>query len=205
MTRSMFARALGALALLLAGLAACTSSAGPSAATPSATLLPSAAARTPSPSPSPSVTPEPGYGSAPPGWPTDAPLAPASQLPDPSGDPIPSTLIGRQYNTVPAITIRSQALVLTLRASDDPHCAALFDGRSTCFTVLWTPNYPKANDPAVRGAARIVDGRLALSFDLVPYDADCQGTTSTYTMSDDGWTLTGQDVPPCSFQGFTRH
>ena len=166
----------------------------------------------PSPSPSPSptatptATPRAGYGSAPPGWPTSAPLAPVTPLPDPSGSALPPDLIGRQYNTHPSEIDGSQALVLTLRPPDDPHCAAMFDGRSTCFTVLWTPNYPKhVQDPAVRGPARIVDGNLVLGFALVPNDPACEGTSSTYSLSPDGWTLTGIDVPFCSFKGFVRH
>jgi hypothetical protein len=205
MARSVYARALVGVSLIVS-VGACASSAtgaGPTA-TPAA-ASPSIAAAAATPSPSQSVTPEPGYGSAPPDWPTPPPFAPASPLPDPSGDPIPATMVGREYNVDPPETMRTQALVLTLRAIDDPHCVALFDGRSTCFTILWTPNYPKKNDPAVRGSARIVDGNLSLSFDYVPFDEACQGTTSTYAMSPDGWTLTGKDVPGCSFQGFTQH
>jgi hypothetical protein len=166
----------------------------------------------PSPSPAPTVTPVvtssvgPGYGSAPPGWPTNAPIPPASALPSPGGDPLPADLVGRLYNTNPIEVDGDQALVLTLRGADDPHCTAMYDGTSTCFTALWTPNYPKhAQDPAVRGAARIVDGKLVLTFAIVPYDPDCEGTASTYSISDDGWTLQGVDVPACSIQGFVRH
>lgn len=171
-------------------------------------LSPSPSPSPPSPSPSarPSATPLPGYGSAPEGWRTNPPITPLDPLPDPPGSPLPSDLIGRLYNTHPSEIDGPQALVLTLRPADDPHCVAMFDGRSTCFTVLWTPNYPKhAVDPAVRGSARIVDGNLVLGFDLVPYDPSCEGTSSTYSLSPDGWTLTGIDVPSCSFRGFVRH
>ena len=110
------------------------------------------------------------------------------------------------YNVHPFEVDGDQALVLTLRGPDDPHCTAMYGGTSTCFTILWTPNYPKhVQDPAVRGAARIVDGNLALEFSVVPYDPVCEGTTSTYVISDDRWTLEGVDVPPCSFRGFVRH
>ena len=82
----------------------------------------------------------------------------------------------------------------------------MYDGASTCFTILWTPNYPyHASDKAVRGPARMVDGNLVLTFALVPDDPGCEGTSSTYAVSEDGWTLTGTDVPPCSFRGFVRH
>ena len=115
-------------------------------------------------------------------------------------------MIGRQYNVDPPDTLRTQAMVLTLRASDDPHCAALYDGRSTCFTILWRPGYPKhVGDPGARGSARIVDGNLVLGFDVVPFDKACEGTTSTYAISADRSTLDAVDAPPCSFRGFTAH
>jgi hypothetical protein len=174
---------------------------------------PIASPATPSASPSarPSATPDPtvapGYASAPPDWPTPPPLAPSSPLPDPEGSPLPADLVGRQYNTDPPEVQDIQAQVLTLRAADDPHCVALYGGRSTCFTILWTPNYPRhVSDPAVRGSARVVDGALVLGFDLVPSDPECEGMSSTYTISADGWTLRANDVPPCSFPpGFVRH
>ena len=168
---------------------------------PSPTPTPSA-----SPSAAPSVTPAPGYGSAPPGWPTNPPLAPATPLPAPGGEALPSDLIGRQYNTNPFENQDTQALVLTLRAADDPHCTAMFDVPSTCFTILWTPNYPlHVDDPGVRGPARMAGGNLVLGFALLPYDPGCEGTSSTYAVSPDGWTLNGVDVPTCSFRGFVRH
>ena len=69
-----------------------------------------------------------------------------------------------------------QILVLALRPADDPHCAAMYEGQSTCFTYLWTPNWPKhVTDPAARGAARIVDGNLVLRFDLVPMRSGLRG------------------------------
>ena len=41
--------------------------------------------------------------------------------------------------------------------------------------------YPKHfSDPGVRGSARIVDDKLVLGFDLVPFDQPCEGTSSTY-------------------------
>jgi len=114
--------------------------------------------------------------------------------------------VGRKYDTVPFDARAGQAQVLTLRAADDPHCSAMYGGRSTCFTILWTPNYPNhVSDPAVRGPARIVDGNLVLGFDLVPNDPGCEGTSSTFSISPDGWTLDAIDFTPCSFQGFTRY
>ncbi len=160
----------------------------------------------PEPTPTPSPSLSPGYGSAPPDWPTPGPFAPATPFPDPAGSPIPSDLIGRVYNANPMETQGNQALVLTLRSADDPHCVAMFDGRSTCFTILWAPNYPKhIFDPGVRGPARLVGENLVLGFALVPNDLACEGTSSTYAVSPDGWTLSGIDVPACSFPGFVRH
>jgi hypothetical protein len=111
------------------------------------------------------------------------------------------------YNGNPLEVQGGQALLLTLRAADDPHCLAMFGGRSTCFTILWTPNYPKhVQDPAVRGPARIVNGQLALEFALVPNDKACEGTTSTYAIEAGGDVLRGVDVPVCSsFPKWTPH
>jgi len=172
-------------------------------ATPTPTPSPAA---TPSSTPSPTPLPSPGYGSAPPDWPAPMPVSPPTPLPDPAGDPVPANLAGREYNVDPPSVQGLQAEILTLRAADDPHCIALYEGRSTCFTILWTPNYPKhVQDPAVRGSARIVDGNLVLAFDLVPNEPSCQGTTSTYKVSADGSTLDGVHVPGCSYRRFTAH
>ena len=83
---------------------------------------------------------------------------------------------------------------------------AMFGGTSTCFTILWTPNFPlHVQDPAVRGPARIADGKLALGYSVIPNDPGCEGT-GTYAISSDGWTLTGLQVPPCAgYLAFTRH
>jgi hypothetical protein len=81
----------------------------------------------------------------------------------------------------------------------------MFHGTSTCFTILWTPNYPShVNDPAVRGPARIVNGKLVLEWALVPSDPSCEGLSATYTISADGWTLDGINVPDCLDPGYVR-
>ncbi|HEX5014579.1 MAG TPA: hypothetical protein VFV72_10535 [Candidatus Limnocylindrales bacterium] len=178
---------------------------GPSqpSASPSPPASPAATATS---SPSSLPSPAPGYASAPPGWPTPEPYLLESPLPDPAGSPLPGDLIGRQYNTDPLNPQGIQAEVLTLRAADDPHCVPLFAGRSTCFTILWTPNYPKhIQDYAVRGSARLVGEDLVLAWDVVPNDPECQGTSSTYAISADRSTLTGIDVDPCSYGGFVEH
>src|SRR6186997_2369566 len=94
-------------------------------ATPTPTPSPTA---TPSSTPSPTPLPSPGYGSAPPNWPAPMPVAPPTPLPDPAGDPVPANLAGREYNVDPPSVQGLQAEILTLRAADDPHCIALYEG-----------------------------------------------------------------------------
>jgi hypothetical protein len=171
-------------------------------ATPTPSPSPTA---TPSSTPSPSPEPSPGYASAPPSWPPPMPVSPPSPLPDPAGDPLPANLVGREYNVDPPSTQGIQAEILTLRAADDPHCIALYGGRSTCFTILWTPNYPKhVQDPAARGSARMVAGNLVLAFDLVPNDPSCEGTSAILKVSADLSTLDALQ-PGCEYQRFTAH
>jgi hypothetical protein len=177
----------------------------PPAVSPSPTASPTASP-TSSPTVRPTAPPSPGYATAPADWPTPAVLVPASPLPKPAGSPLPANLIGRAYNTDPMSTDGIQAEVLTLRPANDPHCMAMFDGTSTCFTILWTPNFPNhVTDPAVRGPARIVDGKLVLGFALVPYSPECEGLTVRYSISADGWTLVALDAPNCVYPRFVRH
>lgn len=157
----------------------------------------------PDPTPIPSAGAS--YPTAPSFVPTPAPLVPATPLPDPAGSPVPSELIGREYSAEPPESQGDQELVLSLRPASDPHCQAMFAGRSTCFTILWTPNYPRhRDDPGVRGPARIVGGELVLTFALVRYDPACEGTSSAYLIVGGGTLLRGVDVPACSFQAFAQ-
>ena len=153
-----------------------------------------------SPTASPSAVPP----TLPPDLPTPAPVAPETPLPDPPGDPLPADLIGRTYGANPPELQGTQEMILTLRPADDPHCAAMYDGQSTCFTYLWTPNYPKhVTDPAARGTARIVDGNLYLRFDLLPsFDDQYEGLEATYSIEDGGATLNGISTPPQTVPGF---
>jgi hypothetical protein len=208
MPRSLVLRAL--LATVATLVAACGSTAG-SPTPPNATSTVAASTPVPaSPSSSSAIAygspaPKPGTATPPAGWPTPAILTPSSPLPSPAGSALPADLIGREYVGAPIVTQGIQAEVLTLRAADDPHCAAMYKGTSTCFTILWTPNYPKhVDDPAVRGSARIVDGKLVLGWTLVPSDPQCEGTSSTYAISADGWILDGVKVDPCSYQKFVK-
>jgi hypothetical protein len=172
----------------------------PSSPSPSV-VAPSA---TPDAKPSPSL--KPGTATPPAGWPTPEVLVPTSPLPSPGGSALPADLIGRQYVTDPIHTQGIQAEVMTLRGAYDPHCLGLFGGRSTCFTILWTPNYPNhINDPAVRGPARIVNGKLVLGWAMVPSDPNCEGESATYSISADGWTLDGVNVPDCLDAGYVRY
>lgn len=162
-------------------------------------------AATPSPTIAPPQSPSAALPARPPGIGTPAPYFPASPLPDPAGEALPADLIGRTYDANPPEVGGTQRLILTLRAADDPHCAAMFEGRSTCFTYLWTPNYPEhVSDPAARGSARIVDGRLVLSFDIVPNDQLCVGQQATYTIESAGAALAGVNTPGCTVPGFTE-
>ena len=159
-------------------------------------------AATPTGSPAPSKAP---VTTATPFPPTPAPIAPETPLPEPPGDPLPADLIGRSYRANPPQTQGTQELILALRPAGDPHCAAMYDGQSTCFTFLWTPNWPAhVTDPGARGAARIADGNLVLRFDLVPNDLACVGETATYSIQDDGATLSGITTPACTVAVFVQ-
>ena len=214
MPRLLVSRALVGLLFTVAVLvAACGSSIGSTApSSPAAsTAEPASPMASPTPSASSAVaistaTLKPGTATPPAGWPTPAVLVPASPLPSPGGSALPAVLIGRQYVTDPIHTQGIQAEIMTLRAAHDPHCVAMFGGTSTCFTILWTPNYPShINDPAVRGPARIVNGKLVLGWALVPNDPNCEGQSATYAISADGWTLDGVNVPDCPDRGYVRY
>jgi hypothetical protein len=213
MPRSLVSRAVIALLATVATLvAACGSPAGSPQTSPAAsTAAPASPTASPTPSASsavakPSPTLKPGTATPPAGWPTPAILVPPSPLPSPPGAALPADLIGREYVTAPMHVQGIQAEVMTLRAADDPHCAALYRGTSTCFTILWTPNYPKhVDDPAVRGPARIVNGKLVLGWALVPSDQNCEGTSSSYSISADGWTLDGFNVSECGDARYVRY
>jgi hypothetical protein len=149
--------------------------------------------------PSPSVAGTPSPNPPPSG---DVPLFPASPFPDPSGAALPAELIGRVYRPEPAEVSNGRQLVLTLRSANDPHCVAMYQGRSTCFTVLWSPF--KESDPGARGPARIVGGNLVLGFALVPFDLPCVGSSATYAIDGGGATLRGINPPACTFRGFVE-
>jgi hypothetical protein len=176
-------RIVGAIVAVLV-LGGCTTA----TSTPPATTVPSL-----------SATASPSTAAAPAA--TDIVLFPKSPLATPTGAAVPGDLIGRRYAQNPPEILDGRQLVLTLRAADDPHCMAMYEGRSTCFTVLWSPVKP--NDPAARGSARVVDGKLVLELALVPSDTQCVGEAATYAYEDGGQTLRGIVTPmPCTFPGF---
>jgi hypothetical protein len=146
--------------------------------------------------PGTSVTPRPAPST------NDVPVAPATALANPSGSGIPVTLMGRTYRADPPDGAGGEELVLTLRSPEDGHCVAMYAGRSTCFTLLWAPF--RIEDPGARGAARIVDGNLILTFDIVPFDEQCVGETGVYAIEGGGSRLRGIDTPGCSFQDFVE-
>jgi hypothetical protein len=188
------------------GAAAVNSPAASIAAAAAATPAPTPKA-TPSPVPTPSPTPSgtprpvPGYGAVPSGWPSPMPVVPDSPLQDPPGQAIPTDLIGRQYNVDPPSVLGTQAEVLTLRPADDPHCKALYGGRSTCFTILWTPNYPNhvqtrpfVGPPGLSTATSSLRSTSSVRT-LV------RGTSATYKVSADLSTLDAVK-PGCSYRRF---
>jgi hypothetical protein len=200
MTRFALAGAAVALATIVAvaGLTLNRAGPAPDVGGPSPSFSPTV-------SPNPSPTDSPGPATMPPNHPTPWPVFPSSPLDEPPGDALPDDLIGRTYVADPPESHLQpgQMLVLTLRPADDPHCDAMYDGQSTCFTYLWTPNWPKhVTDPGARGAARIVDGELVLRFDIVPSDAPCVGKSAIYSIDDDGATLSGVNTPGCTVPGF---
>ena len=201
---NLFARlaAVAAVVILATGVAVLTIRPGGNVGAPVPSPSPNASL---SPSPNPSPTASPGPATIPPNLPTPAPVFPTTPLDEPPGEFLVADLLGRTYVADPPESHQEpgQITVLTLRPADDPHCAAMFDGQSTCFTYLWTPNWPKhVTDPAARGAAQIVDGNLVLQFDIVPSDPDCEGKSSSYAIEDNGATLAGIVTAACTVPGF---
>jgi hypothetical protein len=151
------------------------------------------------PGATPTVSPNPSEVT----YPSNPPVVFPSPLPVPAGDQLPGYLIGRTYAVDPPSVQGTQQEILTLGAANDPQCLGLFGGRSTCFTILWTPNGPRhINDPGARGSALIVDGNLVLGFAWIPYGQSCEGSVATYAIEDAGATLRGIDPPVCTYPGF---
>jgi len=135
--------------------------------------------------------------------PTDTIVVLPSLLPDPDGAPVPGDLIGRIYGANPLERLGCRESHLTLRAADDPQCMGIYGGRSTCFTILWSPVKIEdgKSDPAARGSARIVDGNLVLGFAWVPNDRSCEHTFGTFAIEAGGSTLRAI-TPVCAYRAF---
>lgn len=132
-----------------------------------------------------------------------APAPPIDRGPQPvaSGDALPTTLVGRAYRETETPAEADQRLVLRLRAADDPHCTAMFNGESTCFTILWEPNVGgHRNDPGARGAAVMRGDQLILAYRIVPFDTACEGLEVPYSV--ENGTLTTTADPGCGFSVF---
>lgn len=129
------------------------------------------------------------------------PYAPSTPLPSPSGDPLPETLVGREYRLVgEEVPDGDPRLILSLRPADDPHCVAMFGGTTTCFTILWDP--PRSADrldPGARGAAVVRGEDLVLEWYMSRNDRQCENTEHVYRPVDGGAVLRGVDVPSCGF------
>lgn len=118
----------------------------------------------------------------------------------PSGEPLPSEFIGRAYTPTEPPEDDSHRLVLRFRPADDPHCTAMFDGDTACFTILWEPNTGgHRNDPGARGAAVMRGEELLLAYRIVPNDIGCEGHEALYSVEEDGATLQTDADPGCGF------
>jgi len=99
-----------------------------------------------------------------------------------AGDPIPDKLLNIDYI--------SGKVALRLRPADDPICQEL-KTQATCFTFLRTDHDPK-EDPGVRGPAALVNGLVAMKFQLCPFcDPSEIGGVEYFEAQEDGGVLAG--------------
>jgi hypothetical protein len=99
-----------------------------------------------------------------------------------AGDPIPDKLLDVEY--------LSGKVALRLRSADDPICQEL-KTQSNCFTFLRTDHDPE-QDPGVRGPAALVDGLIAVKFQLCPFcDPSEIGGIEYFESQEDGGVLAG--------------
>ena len=114
-----------------------------------------------------------------------ATTVPATEVPDEfalAGDPIPDKLLDVEY--------LSGKVALRLRSADDPICQEL-KTQSNCFTFLRTDHDPE-QDPGARGPAALVDGLIALKFQLCPFCGPSEiGGIEYFQSQEDGGVLTG--------------
>jgi hypothetical protein len=100
-----------------------------------------------------------------------------------AGDPIPEKYLDIDYLTGEG----NQLAALRLRSSSDPICQEL-NTQGNCWTIL-LPNKP--TDPGARGPAAVVDGLVALKFQLVPFGPDDVGSTEYFEPQEDGGIMVG--------------
>jgi hypothetical protein len=115
-----------------------------------------------------------------------ATAVPATEAPNEfalAGDPIPDKLLNVDYLTGEG----KQLAALRLRLPSDPICQEL-NIQGNCWTIL-LPNKP--TDPGARGPAALVDGLVALKFQLVPFGPDDVGSTEYFESQEDGGIMVG--------------
>lgn len=125
----------------------------------------------------PAVTPTQAPTAVPP---SVAPTAVSAFL----GDPIPEKYLNVDYLTGEG----KQLAALRLRLPSDPICQEL-NTQGNCWTIL-QPNKP--TDPGARGPAAVVDGLVALKFQVCPFcDSSDIGTIEYFEPKEDGGVLAG--------------
>jgi virginiamycin B lyase len=115
-----------------------------------------------------------------------ATTVPATEAPDEfalAGDPIPDNLLNVDYFLVDG----KPPVVIRLRATEDPQCVRM-NAIGNCFTILRSDN---PADPGARGPAAIVNGQIALKFQIVPYGPDDVGSIEYFEPKEDGGVLAG--------------
>jgi virginiamycin B lyase len=101
-----------------------------------------------------------------------------------SGDPIPENFLNVDYLTGAGKLLAA----LRLRLPSDPICQEL-NTQGNCFTIL-LPNKP--TDPGARGPVALVDGLIALKFQLCPFCGPSEiGGIEYFESQEDGGVLTG--------------
>ncbi len=99
-----------------------------------------------------------------------------------AGDPIPEEFLNVDYHLVRG----NPPHVLRFRAPDDPICIAL-NIEGNCFTFLRTDN---PSDPGARGSAALIDGLLAVNFQLCLHcSQDEIGSIEYFEPKEDGGVL----------------
>src|SRR4030095_2766433 len=112
-----------------------------------------------------------------------ATAVPATDVPEEfalAGDTLPDKLLDVEY--------LSGKVALRLRSADDPICQEL-KTQSNCFTFLPTDH---KQDPGARGPAALVDGLIAVKFQLCPFcDPSEIGGIEYFESQEQGGVLAG--------------